>query len=66
MSESLIYCDFDIDWLVRGRCEPEVSEWVQVLKSRYAGMKIAVGRDKLDEVQVIQIVLGLPFTKMLI
>ena len=27
--------------------------WVQVLKLRYAGMKIAVGRDKLDEIQVI-------------
>ena len=69
MSESLIYCDFDIDWLVRGRCEPEVSEWVQVLKSRYANMKIAVGRDKLDEIQVIRIVLRLSalfYTKMLI
>jgi trehalose 6-phosphate synthase/phosphatase len=39
--------------LVHGRNEPEVAEWVQVLKQRYAGMKIAVGRDKLDEIQVI-------------
>ena len=30
-----------------------MAEWVQVLKTRYAGMKIAVGRDKLDEIQVI-------------
>ena len=30
-----------------------MTEWVQVLKARYAGMKIAVGRDKLDEIQVI-------------
>jgi trehalose-6-phosphate synthase len=36
------------------RTEPEVAEWVQVLKLRYAGMKIAVGRDKLDEIQVIR------------
>ena len=55
MSESLnLFCDLDILILwVRGRSEPEVAEWVQVLKSRYAGMKIAVGRDKLDEIQVI-------------
>jgi trehalose-6-phosphate synthase len=52
VSESLIYCDFGIEWFV-SRSEPEVAEWVQVLKLRYAGMKIAVGRDKLDEVQVI-------------
>ena len=37
-----------------------MAEWVQVLKLRYAGMKIAVGRDKLDEIQVIsKIVLSL-------
>ena len=30
----------------------EVSHWVQVLRQRYAGMKLIVGRDKLDEVQV--------------
>lgn len=34
------------------RREPEVAEWVQVLKQRYANMKIVVGRDKLDEIQV--------------
>src|SRR6266550_3139852 len=35
------------------RKNPEVREWVQVLKQRYAGKKIIVGRDKLDEVQVL-------------
>lgn len=34
------------------RAEPEVKDWVQVLTQRYAGMKIVVGRDKLDEIQV--------------
>ena len=34
------------------RRNPEVSHWVQVLRQRYAGMKLIVGRDKLDEVQV--------------
>lgn len=50
------------------RSEPEVAEWVQLLKLRYAGMKIAVGRDKLDEVQVISKnnPLSAYFTKMLI
>ncbi|KDR78129.1 hypothetical protein GALMADRAFT_94660 [Galerina marginata CBS 339.88] len=34
--------------------EPEVAEWVQVLKQRYAGMKLVVGRDKLDEIQGVR------------
>ena len=34
------------------RKNAEVREWVQVLKQRYAGMKMIVGRDKLDQVQV--------------
>lgn len=34
------------------RRNPEVAHWVQVLRQRYAGMKLIVGRDKLDEVQV--------------
>lgn len=29
-----------------------MADWVQLLKQRYAGMKIVVGRDKLDEIQV--------------
>ena len=40
-------------WILIGlRRNPEVAQWVQVLRQRYAGMKLIVGRDKLDEVQV--------------
>lgn len=40
-------------WVLIGlRRNPEVAHWVQVLRQRYAGMKLIVGRDKLDEVQV--------------
>jgi trehalose-6-phosphate synthase len=35
-----------------GRRDAEVAQWVQTLKERYAGVKLVVGRDKLDEVQV--------------
>lgn len=38
--------------LIDVRRGPDVSHWVQVLRQRYAGMKLIVGRDKLDEVQV--------------
>lgn len=38
--------------LIEIRRNPEVTHWVQVLRQRYAGMKLIVGRDKLDEVQV--------------
>lgn len=31
-----------------------MAEWVSMLKQRYAGMKIVVGRDKLDEVQGVR------------
>ncbi|KAF9490894.1 alpha,alpha-trehalose-phosphate synthase [Pleurotus eryngii] len=34
--------------------DPEVSEWIAVLKQRYAGLKLVVGRDKLDEVQGVR------------
>jgi trehalose 6-phosphate synthase/phosphatase len=34
--------------------EPEVEDWVQVLKQRYAGMKLVVGRDKLDEIHGVK------------
>ncbi len=34
------------------RRDPEVAQWVQTLTDRYAGVKLVVGRDKLDEVQV--------------
>jgi len=42
----------DVRVLKEKRADPEVKDWVQVLTQRYAGMKIVVGRDKLDEVQV--------------
>ena len=34
------------------RREPDVQIWVQLLRQRYAGMKMIVGRDTLDEIQV--------------
>jgi len=34
------------------RRDPDVGQWVQTLNERYAGVKLVVGRDKLDEVQV--------------
>lgn len=34
------------------RRELDVQYWVQLLRQRYAGMKMIVGRDKLDEIQV--------------
>jgi hypothetical protein len=37
---------------IRHRRDPEVTQWVQILTERYAGVKLVVGRDKLDEVQV--------------
>ena len=36
------------------RREPEVTEWVKLLHMRYAGMKMIVGRDKLDEIQGVR------------
>ena len=48
----VLYCFLCFRTLNRNRRDPEVAEWVQVLKQRYAGMKIVVGRDKLDEIQV--------------
>ncbi|KAF8809892.1 alpha,alpha-trehalose-phosphate synthase [Phlegmacium glaucopus] len=44
----------DVKQLHIRKNEPEVAEWVQVLKQRYSGMKIAVGRDKLDEIQGVR------------
>ena len=41
-----------VEILTCHRKNSEVREWVKVLKQRYAGMKMIVGRDKLDEVQV--------------
>ncbi|KAF6749841.1 trehalose-phosphatase [Ephemerocybe angulata] len=44
----------DVVQLKEKKSDPEVEEWVQVLKQRYAGMKLLVGRDKLDEIQGVR------------
>ncbi|KAF9522515.1 alpha,alpha-trehalose-phosphate synthase [Crepidotus variabilis] len=44
----------DVHQLSKKKHEPEVAEWVQVLRQRYAGMKLVVGRDKLDEIQGVK------------
>ncbi|KAG7443758.1 uncharacterized protein BT62DRAFT_953038 [Guyanagaster necrorhizus] len=44
----------DVALLRERRREPEVSEWIAVLKQRYAGMKLIVGRDKMDEIQGVK------------
>ncbi|RDB18114.1 putative alpha,alpha-trehalose-phosphate synthase [UDP-forming] subunit [Hypsizygus marmoreus] len=44
----------DVWQLKEKKAEPEVKEWIQLLSQRYAGMKIVVGRDKLDEVQGVR------------
>ena len=40
----------DVKQLQVRKKQADVGEWVQVLKQRYKGPKIVVGRDKLDEV----------------
>ncbi|KAG6871722.1 hypothetical protein C0995_000805 [Termitomyces sp. Mi166 len=44
----------DVGQLKLKKAEPEVQEWIQLLTQRYAGMKIVVGRDKLDEIQGVR------------
>ncbi|GLB44271.1 putative trehalose-phosphatase [Lyophyllum shimeji] len=44
----------DVRQLKERKADPEVKEWIQLLAQRYAGMKIVVGRDKLDEVQGVR------------
>ncbi|KAK0200593.1 glycosyltransferase family 20 protein [Desarmillaria ectypa] len=44
----------DVALLRERKREPEVSEWIAVLKQRYAGMKLIVGRDKMDEIQGVK------------
>jgi trehalose 6-phosphate synthase/phosphatase len=44
----------DVGALREKRRDPEVADWIQLLKQRYAGMKIVVGRDKLDEIQGVR------------
>lgn len=40
----------DVKALNIRRKDPEVTEWVKHLHDRYAGLKMIVGRDKLDEI----------------
>ncbi|KAH7882668.1 glycosyltransferase family 20 protein [Phlebopus sp. FC_14] len=44
----------DVNTLREKKRDPEVTYWVQLLRQRYAGMKMIVGRDKLDEVQGVR------------
>ncbi|KAI9509923.1 alpha-trehalose-phosphate synthase [Russula earlei] len=44
----------DVRALQAKRRDAEVAQWVQTLKERYAGVKLVVGRDKLDEVQGVR------------
>ena len=44
----------DVKQLQVRKKEADVAEWVQVLKQRYEGLKIVVGRDKLDEIQGVR------------
>ncbi|KAF5329393.1 hypothetical protein D9619_009236 [Psilocybe cf. subviscida] len=44
----------DVKALHNRRQEPEVAQWVNALKQRYPGMKLLVGRDKLDEIQGVR------------
>ncbi|KAG8971228.1 hypothetical protein FRB90_010567, partial [Tulasnella sp. 427] len=44
----------DLSTLDQKRKDPEVREWVTLLEQRYAGVKLIVGRDKLDEVQGVR------------
>ena len=36
------------------RQDPEVAQWVQVLKEKYAGMKLIVAREKLDYIKGVR------------
>ncbi|KZS89294.1 hypothetical protein SISNIDRAFT_431860 [Sistotremastrum niveocremeum HHB9708] len=44
----------DVKSLTKKRKQPEVADWVKLLRQRYGGMKLVVGRDKLDEVQGVR------------
>ncbi|KAI6023022.1 glycosyltransferase family 20 protein [Pisolithus microcarpus] len=44
----------DVHSLREKKRNPEVQYWVQLLRQRYAGMKLIVGRDKLDEIQGVR------------
>ena len=36
------------------RQDPEVAKWVEVLKEKYAGLKLIVARDKLDYIKGVR------------
>ncbi|KAG1750509.1 glycosyltransferase family 20 protein [Suillus paluster] len=44
----------DVNALRQRRREPDVGYWVGLLRERYKGMMIVVGRDKLDEIQGVR------------
>ncbi|KAI0752115.1 glycosyltransferase family 20-domain-containing protein [Fomes fomentarius] len=44
----------DVNSITTKKHDPEVIEWVNILKQRYAGKKIIVGRDKLDVIQGVR------------
>ncbi|KZT69420.1 glycosyltransferase family 20 protein [Daedalea quercina L-15889] len=44
----------DVGHLKQEKRNPEVADWVSSLRQRYAGMKIIVGRDKLDNIQGVR------------
>ncbi|KAI0920354.1 hypothetical protein AcV5_010116 [Taiwanofungus camphoratus] len=44
----------DVGSLTEKKRDPEVAEWVNSLRQRYAGMKLIVGRDKLDGIQGVR------------
>ncbi|EMD35057.1 glycosyltransferase family 20 protein [Gelatoporia subvermispora B] len=44
----------DVSSLDEKKHNPEVAEWVQLLRQRYTGMKLIVGRDKLDGIQGVR------------
>ncbi|OBZ75031.1 putative alpha,alpha-trehalose-phosphate synthase [UDP-forming] subunit [Grifola frondosa] len=44
----------DVGSITAKKHDPEVAEWVKSLRQRYAGMKLIVGRDKLDEIQGVR------------
>ncbi|KAH9915312.1 glycosyltransferase family 20-domain-containing protein [Fomitopsis serialis] len=44
----------DVGHLRQEKRNPEVAEWVNSLRQRYAGMTLIVGRDKLDNIQGVR------------
>ncbi|KAH9856277.1 glycosyltransferase family 20-domain-containing protein [Lenzites betulinus] len=44
----------DVASIRQKKRDPEVTEWVNSLRQRYAGMKLIVGRDKLDVIQGVR------------